>query len=187
MRFVLREAEDAVSAQRARIRGALRGDETAALGALLREVTLPPDDAERVQRLARELVDDVRKTRRTASDAALYLDAYRHAIDRVGKAAGAGGPLAGPGVSLKLSALHPRCETASASPGPVRSTASRSEVRTSRAKNAARRWRSLRESGFGFRSTSASGVTRWTDSRRTGRTRRCGASGWSSSSTPASW
>ena len=49
---------------------------------------------------------------RTADDAARYLDAYRLAIDRVGRAAAADGPLAGPGVSVKLSALHPRYETA---------------------------------------------------------------------------
>ena len=49
---------------------------------------------------------------RTAGDAARYLDAYRRAIDRVGKAARAGGPLPGPGLSVKLSALHPRYEAA---------------------------------------------------------------------------
>ena len=48
----------------------------------------------------------------TASDAARYLEAYRHAIDRVGKAARTSGPLSGPGVSVKLSALHPRYEIA---------------------------------------------------------------------------
>ncbi len=48
----------------------------------------------------------------TANDAARYFEAYRHAIDRVGKAAQTSGPLSGPGVSVKLSALHPRCETA---------------------------------------------------------------------------
>lgn len=47
---------------------------------------------------------------RTADDAARYLDAYRLAIDRVGKAAAADGSLAGPGVSVRLSALHPRFE-----------------------------------------------------------------------------
>ncbi len=49
---------------------------------------------------------------RTANDAARYLDAYRHAVDCIGKAAVPDGSLAGPGVSVKLSALHPRHETA---------------------------------------------------------------------------
>ena len=48
---------------------------------------------------------------RTAEDAARYLQAYRHAIDAVGTAA-AGVPSADPGVSVKLSALHPRYEPA---------------------------------------------------------------------------
>ena len=48
---------------------------------------------------------------RTAEDAARYLQAYRQAIDAVGTAA-AGVASADPGVSVKLSALHPRYEVA---------------------------------------------------------------------------
>ncbi|SDX88165.1 L-proline dehydrogenase /delta-1-pyrroline-5-carboxylate dehydrogenase [Albimonas donghaensis] len=44
----------------------------------------------------------------TAADAARYLEDYETAIDAIGKAARGQGPVAGPGVSIKLSALHPR-------------------------------------------------------------------------------
>jgi len=48
---------------------------------------------------------------RTAKDAERYFDAYTAAIGAVGKAAD-GGPIDGPGISVKLSALHPRYEFA---------------------------------------------------------------------------
>ena len=44
----------------------------------------------------------------TAEDAARYMAAYEGAIHAIGKAAASRGPVAGPGVSIKLSALHPR-------------------------------------------------------------------------------
>jgi RHH-type proline utilization regulon transcriptional repressor/proline dehydrogenase/delta 1-pyrroline-5-carboxylate dehydrogenase len=44
----------------------------------------------------------------TAEDADRYLRAYRQAIDAIGAAAGKRGPINGPGISIKLSALHPR-------------------------------------------------------------------------------
>ncbi len=44
----------------------------------------------------------------TAADAAGYLHAYEHAIDAIGRAAAGRGPIGGPGISVKLSALHPR-------------------------------------------------------------------------------
>jgi RHH-type proline utilization regulon transcriptional repressor/proline dehydrogenase/delta 1-pyrroline-5-carboxylate dehydrogenase len=44
----------------------------------------------------------------TAEDAARYLSAYEHAIAAIGRAAGGRGVVAGPGISIKLSALHPR-------------------------------------------------------------------------------
>ena len=44
----------------------------------------------------------------TASDAARYLADYEQAIQVVGRAGAGLGPVAGPGVSVKLSALHPR-------------------------------------------------------------------------------
>lgn len=47
---------------------------------------------------------------RTREDAKIYYDAYVTAIDAIGKAAKAGSPPANPGISIKLSALHPRYE-----------------------------------------------------------------------------
>ena len=47
---------------------------------------------------------------RTAADAARYFDAYRGAIGAVGRASTGRGPVEGHGVSVKLSALHPRYE-----------------------------------------------------------------------------
>lgn len=44
----------------------------------------------------------------TAADAAHYLAAYRHAITAIGAAANGSGIYNGPGISIKLSALHPR-------------------------------------------------------------------------------
>ncbi|MFN0042446.1 MAG: bifunctional proline dehydrogenase/L-glutamate gamma-semialdehyde dehydrogenase PutA, partial [Alphaproteobacteria bacterium] len=49
---------------------------------------------------------------RTASDAEHYFDSYGAAIRAVGAAAKGRGPEAGPGISVKLSALHPRYEFA---------------------------------------------------------------------------
>ena len=44
----------------------------------------------------------------TDADARHYLAAYEHAIHAIGTAAGRAGAYAGPGISIKLSALHPR-------------------------------------------------------------------------------
>ena len=44
----------------------------------------------------------------TDADARRYLAAYEHAIHAIGAAAGHAGVYAGPGISIKLSALHPR-------------------------------------------------------------------------------
>jgi RHH-type proline utilization regulon transcriptional repressor/proline dehydrogenase/delta 1-pyrroline-5-carboxylate dehydrogenase len=44
----------------------------------------------------------------TADDAARYLAAYEAAIEAIGAAAAGRGVVAGPGISVKLSALHPR-------------------------------------------------------------------------------
>ncbi|MCK6426548.1 MAG: trifunctional transcriptional regulator/proline dehydrogenase/L-glutamate gamma-semialdehyde dehydrogenase [Burkholderiaceae bacterium] len=44
----------------------------------------------------------------TAADAERYRSAYEAAIHAIGQAAGGRGPLQGPGISIKLSALHPR-------------------------------------------------------------------------------
>jgi RHH-type transcriptional regulator, proline utilization regulon repressor / proline dehydrogenase / delta 1-pyrroline-5-carboxylate dehydrogenase len=50
---------------------------------------------------------------RTANDADKYFDAYAGAIDAIGKSAGKAAPAARPGISVKLSALHPRYEAIS--------------------------------------------------------------------------
>jgi RHH-type proline utilization regulon transcriptional repressor/proline dehydrogenase/delta 1-pyrroline-5-carboxylate dehydrogenase len=44
----------------------------------------------------------------TAADAQRYFEAYRQAIHAIGRASGKRGVQAGPGISIKLSALHPR-------------------------------------------------------------------------------
>ncbi|MCC7100683.1 MAG: trifunctional transcriptional regulator/proline dehydrogenase/L-glutamate gamma-semialdehyde dehydrogenase [Rubrivivax sp.] len=44
----------------------------------------------------------------TAGDAERYRSAYEEAIHAIGRAAGGRGPIEGPGISIKLSALHPR-------------------------------------------------------------------------------
>ena len=49
---------------------------------------------------------------KTAADAERYFQRYREAADAAGRAAGGRGPVKGPGVSVKLSALHPRFEFA---------------------------------------------------------------------------
>jgi RHH-type transcriptional regulator, proline utilization regulon repressor / proline dehydrogenase / delta 1-pyrroline-5-carboxylate dehydrogenase len=49
---------------------------------------------------------------RTMRDAERYDRAYHDAIGAIGKAAAGRGPYAGPGISVKLSALHPRYEFA---------------------------------------------------------------------------
>ncbi|MBI5320197.1 bifunctional proline dehydrogenase/L-glutamate gamma-semialdehyde dehydrogenase PutA [Bradyrhizobium sp.] len=50
---------------------------------------------------------------RTAEDAARYFDAYASAIEAIGRTAGANPLPARPGISVKLSALHPRFEAVS--------------------------------------------------------------------------
>ena len=47
---------------------------------------------------------------KTAEDARFYLEAYHKAIQAIGEASGTLGPIVGPGISVKLSALHPRYE-----------------------------------------------------------------------------
>ncbi len=50
---------------------------------------------------------------RTAADAAHYFEAYSHAIEAIGARAGNAAMPARPGISVKLSALHPRYEAVS--------------------------------------------------------------------------
>jgi RHH-type proline utilization regulon transcriptional repressor/proline dehydrogenase/delta 1-pyrroline-5-carboxylate dehydrogenase len=47
---------------------------------------------------------------RTMQDADRYFDAYMTAIEAIGKAANGRGPQKSPGISIKLSAIHPRYE-----------------------------------------------------------------------------
>ncbi len=47
---------------------------------------------------------------KTQEDAERYFRSYQHAIETVGQAAKMAGPIRGPGISVKLSALHPRFE-----------------------------------------------------------------------------
>ena len=49
---------------------------------------------------------------RTHADAERYLESYHKAIEAIGKRAKGRGPIDGPGISVKLSALWPRYETA---------------------------------------------------------------------------
>ncbi|WP_033374872.1 proline dehydrogenase family protein [Leeia oryzae] len=46
----------------------------------------------------------------TVEDADRYFKDYYHAIEEIGKAGGGQGPIDGPGVSVKISGLHPRYE-----------------------------------------------------------------------------
>src|SRR5271163_4383783 len=55
----------------------------------------------------RHSFDMLGEAARTAEDAARYTAAYHIAIEAIGRAAGDRGPVDGPGISIKLSALHP--------------------------------------------------------------------------------
>ena len=56
----------------------------------------------------------------TAGDAERYFAAYEQAIDAIGRASASRGCIGGPGISVKLSALHPRYARAQVGPGDVR-------------------------------------------------------------------
>jgi RHH-type proline utilization regulon transcriptional repressor/proline dehydrogenase/delta 1-pyrroline-5-carboxylate dehydrogenase len=60
----------------------------------------------------RHSYDMLGEAARTAKDAARYLEAYAQAIRALGKASRGRGPVESPGISVKLSALHPRYEFA---------------------------------------------------------------------------
>jgi len=60
----------------------------------------------------RHSFDMLGEAARTAEDAARYMAAYRGAIEAIGRASASRGPIDGPGISVKLSALHPRYELA---------------------------------------------------------------------------
>lgn len=59
---------------------------------------------------ARHSYDMLGEAARTMRDADRYFEAYRAAIGAIGAASKGRGPFAGPGISIKLSALHPRYE-----------------------------------------------------------------------------
>jgi RHH-type transcriptional regulator, proline utilization regulon repressor / proline dehydrogenase / delta 1-pyrroline-5-carboxylate dehydrogenase len=64
----------------------------------------------RVDRRSRYSFDMLGEAAKTQADAERYRLAYRNAIGAIGRSAAGPGPLAGPGISVKLSALHPRYE-----------------------------------------------------------------------------
>ena len=64
----------------------------------------------RVDRRLRYSFDMLGEAAKTHADAERYRLAYLDAIGAVGRTAGGGGPSEGPGISVKLSALHPRYE-----------------------------------------------------------------------------
>ncbi|QIB67259.1 bifunctional proline dehydrogenase/L-glutamate gamma-semialdehyde dehydrogenase PutA [Kineobactrum salinum] len=64
------------------------------------------------QRGYRYSYDMLGEAARTMADAQRYYDSYLNAIEVIGKAAAGRGPEASPGISVKLSALHPRYEFA---------------------------------------------------------------------------
>ena len=68
---------------------------------------------ERTSATQRYSFDMLGEGARTAADAARYLDAYANAIDAIGASAGNGTLPARPGISVKLSALHPKYEATS--------------------------------------------------------------------------
>ena len=61
-------------------------------------------------RLDRYSFDMLGEGARTADDAQRYFNSYAHAIDAIGKSARTGALPERPGISVKLSALHPRFE-----------------------------------------------------------------------------
>ncbi|MDO8606236.1 MAG: L-glutamate gamma-semialdehyde dehydrogenase [Phaeospirillum sp.] len=58
----------------------------------------------------RHSYDMLGEAARTGAAARAYLEAYSNAISMVGEASAGRGPVHGPGISIKLSALHPRYE-----------------------------------------------------------------------------
>jgi RHH-type transcriptional regulator, proline utilization regulon repressor / proline dehydrogenase / delta 1-pyrroline-5-carboxylate dehydrogenase len=66
--------------------------------------------AEWEKRGFRHSFDMLGEAARTQADADRYLDSYSAAIAALGKASAGRGPVEGPGISVKLSALHPRYE-----------------------------------------------------------------------------
>ncbi len=112
MRAISRSGEPVI---RKALRHAVRilGDQFV-LGRSIEDALLKADAYER--RGYRMSYDMLGEAARTKGDAETYFDSYMHAIETVGAAAGAPGDINGdalmarPGISIKLSALHPRFE-----------------------------------------------------------------------------
>ena len=92
---------------------------TAAMRILSRQFVIGRTIAEALERARpaerqgwRHSYDMLGEAAHTAADAARYAAAYDRAIAAIGAAAAGRGPAAAPGISVKLSALHPRFETA---------------------------------------------------------------------------
>jgi RHH-type proline utilization regulon transcriptional repressor/proline dehydrogenase/delta 1-pyrroline-5-carboxylate dehydrogenase len=78
-----------------------------------RDINEALDRAQAMERKGyRYSYDMLGEAARTAQDAVRYFDSYQKAIAAIGKAAAGRGPIASPGISVKLSALHPRYELA---------------------------------------------------------------------------
>jgi RHH-type transcriptional regulator, proline utilization regulon repressor / proline dehydrogenase / delta 1-pyrroline-5-carboxylate dehydrogenase len=91
------------------IRAALRQG----MGVLARQFVMGRDIEEALAHAAapwRHSFDMLGEAARTTADAARYHAAYRHAIAAVGQSCAGAGVRDGPGISVKLSALHPRFE-----------------------------------------------------------------------------
>ncbi len=80
------------------------------MGRTIGEALLRAEDAEKTG--YRHSYDMLGEGARTSADAQRYFDAYDSAIHAIGKAAMGRGCLDSPGLSVKLSALHPRYEYA---------------------------------------------------------------------------
>ncbi len=76
------------------------------LGETIQQALSRSEDAE--SRGYRHSYDMLGEAALTADDAARYLASYETAIHAIGRASGKRGVYAGPGISVKLSALHPR-------------------------------------------------------------------------------
>jgi RHH-type proline utilization regulon transcriptional repressor/proline dehydrogenase/delta 1-pyrroline-5-carboxylate dehydrogenase len=97
---------------------AVRGATRQAMRLMGSHFVLGQDIAEALGRAAqhgasRYSFDMLGEGARTARDAERYFDAYGAAIEAIGRAARDGAPPGRPGISVKLSALHPRYEAVS--------------------------------------------------------------------------
>ena len=97
----------------------IRGAVTQAMRILGRQFVMGRSIAEALDRAKadekrgyRYSYDMLGEAAHTMADADRYFEAYQAAIAAIGKAAAGRGPIAAPGISVKLSALHPRYEFA---------------------------------------------------------------------------